>query len=510
MEIEFKFAVPPKRLKAVEAEIRNGECRHIALKARYFDTVDGRLAAHGVALRLRLEGSHWVQTVKAIVDGQGPLHRLEHNVDIDTSADGATPPVPDARRHRGTPVGRLLDQLLGRGKHAAPLVQTMATDIARLLRHVRVGGSTVELALDVGQVMGGAEESGDGGAPRVSPVCELELELVDGEVADLVALSAGWAQRHGLWFSTVSKAERGLRLALPPDASHAVKATPPHYGDAKPAALSGLGIQRAVVAACLAQVLPNASEVASGNEEAEVVHQLRVGIRRLRSALRELDGLTPAAFDPAWQTALTDVFRVLGVRRDGELLRTALAERLQAAGAPAVDLPPEVVTPAALGKAVRAPAFQATLVALIGFTAVDAEESARPDAAPRDLLRQRLRKLHRQVLRGGRHFESLSSEDQHSVRKRLKRLRYLVEFAGPLFDAKQAARYADQLEPAQDALGAFNDDAVALRAYREAAEQAPQAWFAVGWLSARQAAQAVACRKVLRRLEKLPRFWKGD
>ncbi|MEJ8852524.1 CYTH domain-containing protein [Variovorax rhizosphaerae] len=79
MEVEFKFEVPAKQLKAVEKALRAVDATATRLQAHYFDTADGRLAAKGVALRIRKEGEKWVQTAKA--KGGGPLHRLEHNAE---------------------------------------------------------------------------------------------------------------------------------------------------------------------------------------------------------------------------------------------------------------------------------------------------------------------------------------------------------------------------------------------------------------------------------------------
>jgi CHAD domain-containing protein len=246
-----------------------------------------------------------------------------------------------------------------------------------------------------------------------------------------------------------------------------------------------------------------------------VIHQLRVGIRRLRTALRELDGLAPGRFDPAWEAPLVEVFRALGANRDQELLSTATQPRLEKAGAPAIALTANAAPAADIGEAVRSPAFQCALVALIGFTASlpsaegDADAPAHADGATvRQLLKERLGKLHRQVVKGGKHFEILPPEDQHRTRKRIKRLRYLGEFVAPLFARQDVARYVAGLVPAQDALGEFNDAVVAIDAYRAAAEADPHAWFAVGWLCAQQPANARACRKALRQLGKAKRFWK--
>jgi inorganic triphosphatase YgiF len=507
MEIEFKFCIPAGRLKAVEAALKRGAVVRTRLQARYFDTADQRLAADGMVLRLRKEGRRWVQTVKAI--GDNALHRLEHNVDLGTAA--AAPQI-DPQRHQGTPVGDRLGKLLAEG--GAVLVERQSTDIVRLTRDVRVtgpGGAVVEMALDIGKVVAHA------GTPeqRESPVCELELELKRGDVQGLVSLARRWSQQHGLWFSTVSKAERGARLLAAQETVEAVKAEAPRFAMQHP---DGRAVQQAVVASCLAQMLPNASEIAAGSTDEEQIHQLRIGIRRLRTALRELPELGP--FDAAeWEPPLVDAFRALGALRDREQVVKLAQPRLREAGAPDFDPLAGDDTAAhtpSPGDIVRAPAFQNVLVSLIGFTAAMPVEAAPAPInanAVRRLLRKRLQRLHKQVLRDGERFESLDTESQHRVRKRLKRLRYLAEFVAPLFekeDGSAAARYLKALRPAQDALGEFNDEAVALALYREAIERDARAWFAVGWFTARHAAGAKACHKALAKIEDAPRFWKKN
>jgi len=512
MEIEFKFCIPAGRLKAVEAALKRGAVVRTRLQARYFDTADQRLAAHGMVLRLRKEGPRWVQTVKAT--GDNALHRLEHNVDLGTA--GAAPQI-DPQRHQGTPVGDRLAKLLADGG-GAPLVERQSTDIVRLTRDVRVAGpdgAVVEMALDVGKVAAHAGTAGQ----RESPVCELELELKRGDVQGLVSLARRWSQQHGLWFSTVSKAQRGGRLLAAQETVEAVKAEAPRFGAQHP---DGRSVQQAVVASCLAQMLPNASEIAAGSTDEEQIHQLRIGIRRLRTALRELAELDTASglFDAAnWEPPLVEAFRALGALRDREQVVKLAQPRLSKAGAPDFDPLAGDDTAAhtpSPGDVVRAPAFQNVLVSLIGFTAAKPAEAS-SESAPIDadaahrLLREHLRHLHKQVRRDGKRFESLDAESQHRVRKRLKRLRYLAEFVAPLFekgDGNAAGRYLKALRPAQDALGEFNDEAVALALYREAAARDARAWFAVGWFSSRRAAGASACRKALEKIGDAPRFWK--
>lgn len=499
MEIEYKFQIPADRLEAVEAAVLSAPSTRLHLQARYFDTEGGDLAANGVVLRLRKEGRTWVQTAKA--SGDGPLHRLEHNVDLEP-ARKSQPLLALPERHAGTPVGERLARVLG--PHPAPLVEVYATDIWRTSRHEQFAGSTVELALDQGLVLAPAA---DGSGLRSAQVCELELELVEGQVDELSTLARLWAERHGLWFSTVSKAERGLRLAMGQSTRPAVKASAPQFrpGDGFP---DGPEIQRAVIAACLAQILPNASEIAAGSMDAAQIHQLRVGLRRLRTALRELQPLGPG-LDDAWLVPLVRTFRALGVQRDRQQLLDHMQPRLLDAGGPPVALPgDDTAQHPAPGDAVRAPDFQAALVELIAFAATPRAASGASPKQARRHLRARLGKLHMQMVAAGNGFDTLAPQAQHRARKRLKRLRYLAEFVGSCFSAKGAARYTQALSPVQDVLGAYFDELVAEQAYRAAAEREPRAWFAVGWLLARQAAGAQACGEALQSVAGARKFWK--
>ena len=263
------------------------------------------------------------------------------------------------------------------------------------------------------------------------------------------------------------------------------------------------------------------------------MHQLRVGLRRLRTALRELHDLGDIGIDPGWEPLLRDSFRALGEIRDLTQLRESMQPRIEKAGGPPLEwkLPAgasgasDIAAPA---RVVREPVFQRMLLGLIAITlapdeeeesnqpAVDtapAEASPDPTAAPahhasvRKQLRAKLKKLHRQLLRDGSRFEQLEAEAQHRVRKRLKRLRYLAEFAAPLFDADRAARYLASLEPAQDALGEHNDDLVATESYRLRAAQDGRAWFAVGWLSRGQEESVARCRDALAAIGDAEPFW---
>jgi triphosphatase len=487
-ELELKFHVPEAALASLRDALRAHGARTQRLRAHYFDTPNGRLARARIALRLRLEGRHWIQTLKA--DGQGIAHRMEHEVRV-VGVPGRVPAL-DPHRHDDSDAGKVLAASL----QAAPnggLVERFATDVQRLVcRIFDERGSTIEAALDRGQVSAGS---------HVAPITELELEHHSGPTQALFDLAIAWIEHGGLWLSATTKAERGERLLQAQRSAPAIKAQQPQL----PHRADGATVMRAVLQATLQQVVANASNIAEGHEHAETIHQLRVGLRRLRTVLRELAGLSPA-IKPEWTTVLSAAFGKLGQRRDHDVVSAAVRPLLEAVAAPRLTwTPPERVDPVAV---VRDTAFQVTLVSILALAHGDpAHFAALTPEATRQGLAKRLDELHRKVDRDGRRFEKLPLEKQHQVRKRLKRLRYLAELTGSLWPGHAVQSYLKRMNAAQDALGHHNDVAVAAAAFHADAREHPAAWFAAGYLQAHLAVTARAARKALVKTLDEKRFW---
>ena len=500
-EFELKLEIPDARREEVVAAF--GKARSQRLRARYFDTADGHLARAGIVVRVRKEGSHWVQTGKAA--GDSALRRLEHNVALPLVPASEAPAV-DLSRHDHTPLGGRIRKALGlrsrdrnsdeHGDGFPPLVAVFETNVLRRTRIAKSGDSVVEIALDQGVVLAGE---------RHLPLYELEFELKDGRPEDAVRLARTWCVRHGLFLSSISKSQKGKRLAAQAGNTATV---PPRATKAKPAQFprdsAGPAVLAAVVHACLEQILPNASDVASGSDDAEVIHQLRVGIRRLRTALRELDGLADG-IDPQWEKPWVKVFRALGEHRDSGFLAHTLQPQLEAVGGPALPVLADA-KPADPVAAVRSAAFQGAMMDLLAFA--HGTPASANDVEPKALVRARLQKLWRQLLKDGRGYTSLDEEAQHRVRKRLKRLRYVGELAVPLFASGKVEHFLAELKDAQDALGQYNDELMALQHYSMLSTSDPRAWFGVGWLGARRAANAAACQQDLIALAKTKPYWK--
>lgn len=487
-EVEIKLQVPPSALPAVRAAMRRGRCATTRLRAIYFDTPEQSLARAGWALRLRLEGRRWVQTLKGPADGV--LSRIEHEVVLGTAQ--REPPALDIARHAPCEGFDALTQVLGEG--AAALAPVFETDVRRTHRIVRSAGAAVELALDAGSVTCGEARAA---------VCELEFELKGGEVAALTALASRWAGRHGLWLDTQTKAERGWLLARGQPSAPATMAQAPTLD----AAMSPDAALRASVRAVLAQVLPNASALAAGRHSAEHVHQLRVGLRRLRSIWREFGAWT-TALDAALVERTALWFKALGGARDVDALAASLLPQLQqAAGAPPLVLPAASAAedPGAL---FRDPATTRDLLALLAFAhgAASVGAAATSPTDLRALATPALARLHRRLRRAGKAFDALDDEARHRARKQLKRLRYCAECLSSLWPDKPWAEYLRRLKKAQDALGAFQDLTLAQAVFEARRESDARAWFALGWIAARRPEAIDRAGDRLRALGRVPKF----
>jgi CHAD domain-containing protein len=267
-----------------------------------------------------------------------------------------------------------------------------------------------------------------------------------------------------------------------------------------------------------------AGEGGGGEGGEDHLHQLRVGLRRLRSALRFFDGWTTPV-DPDWPQALTQLFRQLGVARDRDALAASLLPALREAGAPLFELPPAPPGPTPR-ELLRLPESTQTLLTGLALqigapvagdapapltarrTVADASSSVIDDgrALPKAAAR-RLALWHRRIVRAAKRYDDLSDDARHRLRRRVKRLRYASEFTASLYRPKAVARYLARLAPLQESLGRYNDLCVGLETYRAAVGDDSRAWFAIGWLVARRDVLLRQSEKALVRFAASEPFW---
>jgi len=517
-EQELKLHVPRHARADVERALRRGTVTSIRLRAQYFDTPNSDLAHAGVALRLRLEGRRWVQTLK-----MPGAHRLEK---IELNHPRLSPSL-DLSVYENSPAQSII------AKHGEQLSVVYETDVRRLFRRIRTAAGLVEVALDGGHVKA---------ADLQLPISEVEFELVSGRAHAMFLLGLKWLSTYGLVLDLRSKAERGTQLAAlsrrlanlgeVDDAATIATRAQAIAGFWGPRGINAIKLRSnmtceqalsAISIECIDQIARNAAVLAEIDTadhyragRPEHTHQLRVGIRRLRSAWSLFQKLSPLPPEP-WREELKLHFAALGSARDDDVLRDTVLPELNAAGQPPLQLTAAPSEDATAALTASSPAFQRWLVELLAWSIgahplqADLESvEHQPKTKSADLrqaLAKQLFKLHQKVLTEGLRFDALPIEAKHDLRKRGKRLRYGLQFAESLLVAKKLKNYRRSLSKIQDILGEMNDLYVAREKFEGIREDQPSAWFAVGWIASRLTVLTKDTEIAFEELKDANHFW---
>ncbi|MBI3503715.1 MAG: CHAD domain-containing protein [Proteobacteria bacterium] len=511
-EIELKLAVPTDALAKLARDPRlkalvtgGGTRRH--LRTTYFDTPDRRLLAGELALRVRRDGRRRIQTLKTAGHPElGPLARSEWEREI----VGERPVVDEAwLAEIGDKDAR---KLLGKAKVRGRLAPLFSTDFRRQSWRVRRADSVIELAIDKGTI--------DGPDGQL-PISEVELELKSGDPNELYGLARAIVDLVPAVVESRSKAERGYALSVP--AKFAVRAKPVELD----AEATVEGAFRAIGRSCLVHARANESAVRA-KASVEGVHQLRVALRRMRSALAAFRDVLPEDARRANSEELRWIAASCGAARDWDVFRGQLLKPL----AKHVEDEPGLSRVTRAADAARRRAYRAVQATLdtprLTHGLLDIEAWwERGDwatgmgdwrnAPARDFACLALRKLHRKVVRLGANLHELPEAELHELRIRCKKLRYTAEFMRSLFPRKAGTAYLSALAEVQEHLGALNDAVVARALLAELGRDAgdlPAELLAraggivTGWIAARVRSDLEALPAVWRRFAAQRPFWK--
>jgi inorganic triphosphatase YgiF len=517
-EIELKLRLPVAFADAVPRHprvtaLKRARARTEDLAATYFDTPDGRLARDGIALRIRRAGRRFVQTLKGPATGEaggGLAARAEHEWPL---APGSRRPPLDLAATAATPFGKRVAKAAGK----AGFGPRFATDFRRTTIPLAFPDATTALlCVDVGEARALAP------ARRRGAFCEVEIELESGDPARLFELARALADDLPLAIEARSKAERGYALVTGSAPRPALA-----LDVALPARVDAAAALAAIVRNCLRQIGANADGLLA-DDDPEWIHQMRVGVRRLRSCLSLARRLVP----PAALGHLEDDLRWLGgalaPARDldvflGETL-PAMREAHRPAGSPidaALD-PLEAHARARLGSARReardavASRRFTRLVLGAGALAAAPRLGAPADSAEAAALAQPatafaariLARRHRRLAKRVEGLASMTPAERHRTRILAKRLRYATEFFAPLFPGRRARAYRNALAKLQATLGALNDAAVAAALAAELGGPAsPGAAMFAGWAAAQDHAAASALDRARRAFGDARPFW---
>ena len=499
-EIEIKLLFPIEKLKEIEEFVTaKGGTRRQRLQAAYIDTPEFLLTQAGVAFRLRKEGRSWIQTLKA--SSSNLLERLEHNVVIPTPKSGL--PLWDIALHHDHQAGKLLKKLIKSEEDQLKVVYQ--TDIWRRKALVQTQSGNVEYALDCGMIY----SENLNGLVKV-PVLELEIELKSGSPQDLILEAKKCVQNFDAYIDTRSKSERGVLLASGLQARPPQKTRPPYLKKVT----TSLGIKCALIDSCLYQILGNQSQINLGLDNySEYLHQLRIGLRRLKVVLRHLKGhdseLTPESLSQ-FKTA----FKELGNYRDNNFVIGFLNPVLLAHDGPEVCISsPALPNPSYI---TRDRGFQKLIleVMLIGmsnsYQETNATHQERHQNNHKEFISEvqsSLIKTYKNISEKVARFDLLGDEEIHAIRKQMKFIRYSLEFFRDYLNKKNYDEFYKGITTSLEHFGFYNDICVAIVKIDESLSSDQKLLFALGWLKAEKDRVKILCKKSAKSLLKFSIPW---
>ncbi len=453
-ETEIKLLVQPGDVTGLRHHplLRSefGKSVKSRLNAVYYDDRRRTLQRRGLTLRVRQMGKQRIQTIKALNGGGDPARRAEWETEI----KGAR---PDLSKATGTALEPVLEK-----KVRGPLEPVFETRIARTAFPLHFGKSDIRVALDQGKI--------DSGRASL-PVSEVELELARGKLADLFQLALVLNEAVPLKLSYATKSARGY--ALVEGGGGAATANDVHLPPRIPAAE---GFRR-IAHECLRHLVDNFPGVARG--DADALHQMRIAIRRLRTAISLFRHVIAGEETEAVKAELRWLREATGPARDLDVfideviapirdkhrkdkgingLYRHLRQRRRKAYADARE--------ALLSMRCRQLALRIAAWAEAGQwrSNGDALMRARQREPIQAHAAEQLRKLRRRIRKEGKALAGLDDAARHQLRVQVKKLRYATEFFASLFDSKKARKreraFGETLKEFQDALGALNDVAV--------------------------------------------------
>lgn len=506
MERELKLLVDREHVDRIRESPLFADSKHTDLTvtpliSTYYDTSEFAFRRCNASLRVRTQGDKTVQTIK--IDGATSAGLYERD-EFEMPVEGAAPDLSlfnDSIRADSD-----LGKLIRDERTATDLGPRFVTKIRRTLLPLRAQpGEEIEFAIDEGTI----ETETDSAS-----VVAVEMELKQGRAERLYHIALELLATVPLRFDPVSKADRGYEMLLqhhqPP-----VKAKPVtlHKRDSIEDSF------RTIAHNCLEQVHANERGVVSGHDPSSV-HQMRVGLRRLRSALDLFDKIIPAY--PGLQDELRWIASELGEARDWEVLsRSTLG---QALAQTEKEQERRAVERACKRVATEKRARAAAAVQSVRYTRLILELTLWLDGARwhdgmsrqaseavqkpvKRLASDILRRRHKKLLKRGRGLADLDDRRRHRARIAAKKIRYATEFFASLFPKSAVKHYVGTLSELQDDLGWRNDAVVAPRLLdslpHDAADTVAGAAFVRGFWASRAAADYVQMKKLWKRFRRL-------
>jgi inorganic triphosphatase YgiF len=460
LEPELKFRVPNGRLRSVaEMRIKGarlGRRTDSKIDSTYFDTPKQKLRRCGLALRVRRLGDEFRQTVKS--SAVGGFARGEWEAEL---SDGA----PSFRDFHDTPLEAIATKKLKR-----KLEPIFRTSVDRVARPLDVGASEIELAVDHGKLLAGR---------RTRPIEEYELELKKGRAVDLFRIAREFERRAGGELDLRSKSERGYLLASG-DTRIAVHAESIELSSEMTASEAF----DVIAFSALRHFTSNADGVRQSDPEA--VHQMRVGLRRLRAAISLFGTVLPPASTEKIKAELKWLTRELAPAREIDVFLKEKIKPLERFAEPkrgvrAIEKQFSNRRKQAFGRARVALAtarYRKLAIDVLEWLDTRKADAVRKSDTPVGKFAERvLRRRIKKVRKEGVDLADLSAPQRHKLRIKIKKIRYAFDFFRSLYTADMQddfKRLSKHSKKSQDALGALNDFIAHREMAADAALHAPR------------------------------------
>jgi len=454
LKLEFDPADAPRILAHPILASSHGAPETRELISIYYDTGDDVLRRAGVFLRVRATGDGYVQTIKTAPSEADFFERGEWEQAVPSHE-------PDLSAAEGTALAPLLSP-----KVSASLHPRFHTRFVRKTYRIQRDATEIELAIDQGEITAGVD---------ATPISELELELKVGDKRALFLLANELAESVPLSLAVKSKAERGFELVDGGD--HGVEKA----GDVVITPdMSVADAFRIVGRSGLRQIVANAPVVHDGR--AEALHQMRIGLRRLRAGMALFSDVLAGEELDAIKGKLKWITQELGPARDLDVLAADVLDPLRAAHPDDPELAAAcrdfverraAAYARAIG-AVGSDRFRQTLLDVAAWIETGAWDAGDQAQAPVvTYATSALTRLRRKVKKRGHNLRDLPAAKRHKLRIAAKRLRYATEFFAATFPGKKSTKRREKslaaLKTLQDSLGVLNDIATR-KAMRAAGE----------------------------------------
>ena len=356
----------------------------------------------------------------------------------------------DVTRLAGTPVSGLMA-----ASREAPIREVFATDITRVTYSLALDDDAiVELAIDNGHVRSGE---------HAQAIHEIEIELKAGPVASLYRFASALHEACPLTISADSKAMRGYRLVSGRRAE-AVRAEETEL----PRDISVAEGFRRIIGSCVGQFIANLPLCSA--DDPEPLHQSRIAIRRMRSALALFGPYLEPEAAGRFQATLKRFGRILGEARDRDVFVKDVAaekaeDRQNGAWLDMVISPIEGERRGAyrgVQTLIRSAEPTGFVLALAGWA--ESGLWLRPYGGQhlakeplRDIAPDLLDRLAGKVRKRGKRLVERSVAELHALRKTLKKLRYCTEYCETLYKHKPVTHYQARARELLEVLGVLND-----------------------------------------------------